>query len=105
VVWNPNVAGSVGSLAYWSIADATDEAHREGQIVYRPYKGPSKNQLTAEKTGQGGVHKLDAEVQRLQRGGTRRSNRSWGRAREARRALIDFSQAKSVLGAISRAAA
>jgi hypothetical protein len=53
VVWNPNVVGSVGSLAYWSIADATDEAHREGQIVYRPYKGPSKNQLAAEKTGQG----------------------------------------------------
>jgi hypothetical protein len=53
VVWNPNIPGAVGNLAYWSIADKTDEAHREGQIVYRPYKGPSQNQMAAEKTGQG----------------------------------------------------
>src|SRR5262245_41510778 len=52
VVWNPNVPGGVGSLAYWSIAEESDEAHREGQIIYRPYKGPSKNQMAAEKTGQ-----------------------------------------------------
>jgi hypothetical protein len=37
----------------WSIAEDADPAHRTGQIVYRPYKGPSKNQLNAEETGQG----------------------------------------------------
>jgi hypothetical protein len=52
VVWNPNVPDGVGGLAYWSIADADDPAHRLGQIVYRPYKGPTRNQLAAEKTGQ-----------------------------------------------------
>jgi hypothetical protein len=51
VVWNPNVPDSVGGLAYWSIADEEDPAHRAGQIIYRPYKGPSKNQLNAEATG------------------------------------------------------
>jgi hypothetical protein len=53
VVWNPNVTQGIGSLAYWSIAEDADPAHRTGQIVYRPYKGPSKNQLNAEETGQG----------------------------------------------------
>src|SRR5262249_55683949 len=53
VVWNPNIPDSIGSLAYWSIAEKSDPAHRAGQIVYRAYKGPSKNQLNAEATGQG----------------------------------------------------
>jgi hypothetical protein len=53
VVWNPNVTGGIGSLAYWSIAEDSDPNHRAGQILYRPYKGPSKNQLNAEETGQG----------------------------------------------------
>jgi hypothetical protein len=47
------VAEGIGSLAYWSTAENNDPAHRAGQIVYRPYKGPSKNQLNAEETGQG----------------------------------------------------
>jgi hypothetical protein len=38
-VWNPNVPGGKGGLAYWSIAEASDPAHRAGQIIYRPYKG------------------------------------------------------------------
>jgi hypothetical protein len=52
-VWNPNVPGGKGGLAYWSIAEASDPAHRAGQIIYRPYKGPSKLQIQAEKSDQG----------------------------------------------------
>ena len=52
VVWNPNVPDGIGGLAYWSIADDDDPAHRLGQIVYRPYKGPSKQQVLAAKSDQ-----------------------------------------------------
>jgi len=45
--------GEAMSKACWSIAEKSDPAHRAGQIVYRAYKGPSKNQLNAEATGQG----------------------------------------------------
>jgi hypothetical protein len=48
-----NVTQGIGGLAYWSIAEEADPNHRAGQIVYRAYKGPSKNQLDAEETGQG----------------------------------------------------
>ena len=47
VVWNPNVPGGKGGLAYWSIAEVDDPAHREGQIIYRPYKGPTSIRLLA----------------------------------------------------------
>ena len=52
VVWNPNVPEGIGGMAYWSIAEANDPAHRLGQIVYRPYKGPSRQQVAAAKSDQ-----------------------------------------------------
>jgi len=51
VTWNPNVPGGIGGLAYWSTADADDPAHRLGQIVYRPYKGPTRTSLQRRKPG------------------------------------------------------
>jgi hypothetical protein len=62
IVYHPE-RGGVGGLAYWSVwTPAQDKAvrdrgetpkHKVGQIVYRPYQGPTKQQLTCEKTAQG----------------------------------------------------
>lgn len=62
IVYHPAIGGHAG-LAYWSIwTQAQHEAavargdaikHRVGQIVYRPFKGPTKEQMTCEKTAQG----------------------------------------------------
>lgn len=61
-VFHPDIGG-MGGLATWSVWTQEDEdnakkrgdagKHRIGQIVYRPYRGPSKAQAACERTGQG----------------------------------------------------
>ena len=75
IVYHPEKGGD-GGLAYWSVwTPAQDKSmrdqgtvpkHKVGQIVYRPYKGPSKAQMTCAKTSQEyriqtAIRKIDEE--------------------------------------------
>jgi phage terminase large subunit-like protein len=61
-IFHPSIGG-IGGIATWivwtqGLEDAAKDRgeggkHRVGQIVYRPYRGPSKAHVTCERTGQG----------------------------------------------------
>lgn len=61
VVYHPDIGGQQG-LAYWSVwtqaqhdaaaARGEQPSHHVDQIVYRPYHGPTKQQVTCQKTNQ-----------------------------------------------------
>jgi hypothetical protein len=68
VVYHPHIKDELGrsgegGLCFWRVWTQADHdaaakrgeptKHNVGQIVYRPYRGPTKQQLTCEKTGQG----------------------------------------------------